>query len=434
MIRCVRGSRSGPKRGRQQGAIAIMTGLAIVMLMGFLAIAIDVGRLFVLRSEVQTAMDACALAAATQLRPGLADANALDRAMAYGRGPGNRVNFQGSVVDPQSIRFAFSVALNGPYAGYSGGGAPSGLANSARYVRCSYPIQDVPMYFARILSPANATVDVTASAVATLMPSQTSCGFPVALCRASSASAASAPAWGLSPGAWVGGLGGTGGAGGANGCSAGTGSGNFCWIDFSPPTGGAAELAGLMRGPGQCTLTINNPIGQTGVAASLTDAWNSRFGIYKSHEVALGAGGPLSTAPPDFTGYSYTASNWPAQSNAYPDYLARRDGREPFNADSGVSLTGNATAISAAQHATYGRDRRLVLAPIVDCALFASSQSVPMDAWGCVLLLAPISTPGAGSFSARLEYRGLASEPGSPCASSGLAGGTAGPAVPVLAQ
>jgi len=423
-----------PGRTRQGGAVAVITGLAATALVGFLGISVDLGRLFVIKSELQTGMDACALAAATQLRPGLNDPNALDRAIAFGRTPANRVNFQGQALDKQAIRFAFSDTLGGSYVEYSGAGGQGALANTARYVRCTYPLADVPVFFARVLDSTRTSATVAATAVATLSPSQTSCGFPVAVCRNSVDSAAP---YGLTPGTWVSGLGDTGGKGGKGGssgpagCSAGTGSGNFCWLDFSPPAGGASELSALIKGQGQCNLRVDNPIGQTGVMASLVDAWNTRFGIYKNG----GASSEVDTAWPDFTGYGYTAQNWPSQQGAYADYRSRRSARAPYDESAtGVRLTGNDAPISSAQHNTYGRDRRLVLGPIIDCAKFETQQTVQMDDWACLLLLAPISNPGGGSFSARLEYLGPASVPSSPCVTSGLGGGAAGPLVPVLVQ
>jgi len=425
---------SKPVRARQRGAVAVITGLAATALVGFLGISVDLGRLFVIKSELQTGMDACALAAATQLRPGLNDPNALDRAIAFGRTPANRVNFQGQALQAQAIRFAFSDTLGGAYVEYSGGGAPGLLANSARYVRCTYPLGDVPVFFARVLAPGRTSATVAATAVATLSPSQTSCGFPVAICRDSASSAAP---YGLTPGSWVSGLGDAGGQGGKGGssgpagCSAGTGSGNFCWLDYSPPAGGASELSALIRGQGQCNLKIDNAIGQTGVIASLVDAWNTRFGIYRNG----GSSAELSSAWPDYTGYGYTSQNWPSQQNAYADYRLQRNARTPYNeAVTGVKLTGNDAPISSAQHNTHGRDRRLVLSPIIDCAKFSTQQTVQMDDWACVLLLAPISKPGGGSFTARLEYLGPAGAPNSPCVTAGLGGGVAGPLVPVLVQ
>jgi hypothetical protein len=415
----------------QKGSVAIITGLTIAVLIGFLGLAVDLGRLFVIKAELQTGMDACALAAATQLRPGLNDPSSLDRAIAFGRTPPNLANFQDVAIDPMEIRFSFALDLAGPYT--------EGPLAGARYVRCTYPLANIPVYFMRVITSVTEAT-VAATAVATLAPSQTNCGFPVAVCRDATATG---PNWGLTPGQWFSGLGSTGGGGGGpDGCTSGTGSGNFCWVDFSPPAGGGSELSELIKGQGQCNLVISNAIGQTGVVASLVDAWNTRFGIYKQNQIKAGADGELGSAPPDFTGYAYTTVNWPSQFNAYSDYsglTGKRAARAAFNpgsgpGGSGIDLAGGDAAISSAQHASFGRDRRLVLAPIVNCSNFSSSQTVSMDAWGCMLILSPITNPGGGSFSAKLEYLGSASAAGSPCATSGLGGGTAGPLVPVLVQ
>jgi hypothetical protein len=58
---------------RQRGAILVMTVLFLVILLGFAALALDLGRLYVLRTEMQNAADASALAAAAELD---GDANA----------------------------------------------------------------------------------------------------------------------------------------------------------------------------------------------------------------------------------------------------------------------------------------------------------------------------------------------------------------------
>ena len=41
---------AGGQRFRQRGAVAIMTGLTIAVLIGFLGIAVDLGRLFVIKA------------------------------------------------------------------------------------------------------------------------------------------------------------------------------------------------------------------------------------------------------------------------------------------------------------------------------------------------------------------------------------------------
>lgn len=56
--------RSYTRRKKQEGAVAIMVALLMVVLLGFAALAIDIGNLMVARAETQNAADATALAAA----------------------------------------------------------------------------------------------------------------------------------------------------------------------------------------------------------------------------------------------------------------------------------------------------------------------------------------------------------------------------------
>jgi hypothetical protein len=88
--------------------------------------------------------------------------------------------------------------------------------------------------------------------------------------------------------------------------------------------------------------------------------------------------------------------------------------------------------------ATAGGDRRIVTFPVIDCAAFdglGGSGTIKVQSLACVLLLHPIKK-GAGPNSTKMwvEYVADASSPGSPCTTSGLAGGVGGPLVPVLVQ
>ena len=56
---------------------------------------------------------------------------------------------------------------------------------------------------------------------------------------------------------------------------------------------------------------------------------------------------------------------------------------------------------------------------------------MPILSYACILMLHPIGSPGD---TVIMEYVGSASDPASPCSTSGLAGGTTGPLVPVLVQ
>jgi len=51
--------------------------------------------------------------------------------------------------------------------------------------------------------------------------------------------------------------------------------------------------------------------------------------------------------------------------------------------------------------------------------------------FACMLMLQPLTIPMS---QVNLEFRGNASEPGSPCSTFGIPGGTGGPLVPVLVR
>lgn len=395
---------------RQKGAVAITVGLSLVVLIGFLGLVVDLGQMFVTKTELQNAADACALAAAREL-DGAPDA--LTRAVNAGIAVGthNRVGFQADAVGIQADDITFSPVLS-PNANYVS--AATANAATARYARCVLDRPGILMYFMQVLGFGPQTV--SAGAVASLAPSQTACGFPVGLCE---------PPGGFNAshvGQWISGK-----FAAAGGCT-----GSFNWIDFDPPAGGASELSSLLAGK-KCDIPANPPpIGQSGVAESAAVSWNSRFGLYKG-----GGGNPApDSAQPDLSGYTYTTTSWPGGSNAYPDFQAnRRPGNLPYqgNAATGLRISNAYNALTAAQHLQYGHSsRRLVSVPVVDCNLWCSQQTVPLKDWACVFLLHPISSP---QDNVTMEFLGRASV-ASACPNAGLAGGggTIGPVVPVLVQ
>lgn len=78
------GRRGRPWTGavRQRGAFLVLAAILMAALLGIAALGIDVGRVFALRSEMQNAVDAAALAAAAELDSG---SNARDRARTAAR-------------------------------------------------------------------------------------------------------------------------------------------------------------------------------------------------------------------------------------------------------------------------------------------------------------------------------------------------------------
>jgi len=400
---------------RQRGAIGVVVALSLVVLLGFLGVVLDLGRILVVRTELQNAADACALAAAYELD---GNASALTRAENAGItiGTRNSMVFQSTPVSVTAADISFSPVLSGAggsnavYVTQAGGATPA----TAKYAMCTLTRAGLPMTLMALLGAGAKTV--SAQAVATMAPSQSSCAIPLGVCAN-----ASGPSFGLTPGQWVSGR-----------FDAGGGlTGSFNWIDFTPPSGGQSELAALMTGQGSCAIQAGQNVGQTGVMGNAAaKAWNSRFGLYQG-----GGGNPsLSTAPPDFTGYAYTDTSWPAQANALPDFLdIERVAHNTYqgNAATGLSLSGAYSSATPAQLAASGASRRLSVAPIIDCSGFGSSQTVPIIGYACVLMLHPIGSP---SDVVRMEYVGRADDPASPCATNGLAGGSFGPKVPVLVQ
>lgn len=423
----------------QRGVVAILFGLTLAVLIGFAGLAIDLGRFFVIKTELQNAMDACALAASSQLRPGQNNATALVKAIAYGRvfstggvddvstaplegnieAVKNKANFQSVAINIQPDQITFSDTLGGSY--QSSGGANY---NTAAFAKCTYPLAGLPIFFMKVLNPLLTTQTVTAMAAATLAPSSSSCGIPVAVCKSPGTSASTN--FGLTVGSWL---------TTPSGPGSPYGTGNFGWIDYSPPGGGATELANMLMGPGQCAVNIGQEVGQAGNIASLDVAWNSRFGLYKP-----GNGNPqVATASPDVTGYAYTATNWPPSSpSAPPNAYAgpSRNGLVNYLNASSSYLQYQAnpanpySKLSGVQHQNLGRFRRVAVAPVVDCTAWNTGGANPVvNGWACVLMLSPLLNGSNPS----LEFLGLSTAVGSACSTNGEAG-TFGPLVPQLVQ
>lgn len=430
------GCRSLGGRKGQRGAVAIIFALVMMfILLGIGALVLDLGRMFVTKSELQNAVDACALAAASQLRPTTSDPNALTRAVAYGRSMTrtdltleasyrNRTSFQSTEVTiaPEQVTFSNTDLAPSSFHTIAGG-----AALNSQYAKCeatfTVPVLLKPAADLFIGASGGPTRQVYAMAVATLGGSQTSCAIPLGLCKGPGSTAATN--WGHTPGEWI----------VAKECSGSCafGTGNFGWLDFTPPAGGASELSGWFQGGGYCGAAVGDPVGQQGTIASLSVPWNSRFGLYKS-------GTTTDNAPPDYTGYGYgdawknSAPN-PALPNAYSgtsgataNFQAARAANSIYQGGTPQGFTG----ISSATHLAAGRNRRIVTSPVIDCTVWNNNPSgnPPIEGFACVLMLEPIFSP-PGQIS--IEYLGV---PGNiaECPTSGMSNGASGNQVPVLVQ
>lgn len=424
---------NGMRFQRQRGAVAVIVGLSIVALIGFVGLALDLGKLFITKTELQNGADACALAASRELTGANDSQLAIAEAAGITTGALNRVIFQTETVALKvNDSVTFSKEYDGPYLKKNNSIAPAD-ARSMKYVRCTVSRAEIPNWFIQVLNVmpgihiGNQTVSATATA--SLASAQTNCAIPIGLCHVDPDGN---PLAEKPKGTWLEGAIGPAGSDGL--------TGNFKWIDFTPPAGGANELAAILKGAGACNIpSIGAEVGQPGNVASLADDWNSRFGIYKGGtKPPPEAGG----AVPDFTGFAYTdaESSWPAKFDAYANFVAKRTSNAAYQGNALTLLDTQGTIKDATFLSANGADRRLAIVPVVDCNDFVSGSTAPVQSWACILMLHPInnSASGSGTGATRMyvEYRGPSSDYDSPCATLGLPGSedSAGPMVPVLVQ
>ena len=419
---------------RQRGAVIVTTALVLLFLLGFVGIALDFGHLFVVKTELQTAMDSCALAAAQEL-DGTASAITRGKNAGLTAGNQNRVNMQSATWSGKGQLAPTEVTFRDT--GY----VATVSSASATYAQCQHTQPAVNIWLIKAMGAFSgnaaafpATQDVAASAVATRASAQTSCPIPVAL---KPKAGGTAPNYGFQVGEWVTVFG-----------ARVSNSGELGWYNLDGSTSASATSAELSEG-GSCGTRVGDTLGTPGAKTTVDSPWNYRFGIYKNNENPA-------VNHPDVTGYSYTAVNWtnaaPAQ-NAYAgapaagshataaNYLTKSAAFASFD-DTGIDLSQGsvivfgkanqlnsfktlATPGAGGQHAQYGYKRRLVTVPVIDAA------SKVID-YTCMFMLHPLSGPNDDG---HLEFRGNSSNPTVPCTTNGLAGGgSAGPLVPVLVR
>jgi Flp pilus assembly protein TadG len=437
---------------RQRGAVIITVCMALLFLLGFIGIAVDLGRLFIVNSELQTAMDSCALAAAQELDGVGAAINGVSDSISRARSAGitagnlNRVNLQSPDWSGQGqVTSADMTFMDSTF-------TTTTVPSAARYVECRHRQPNIKMFLLQAMgafignaSAFPATGNVVARAIATRGSSQTTCPLPLAM---KPKSGGVAPNYGFAVGEWVTLLMGPGAAT----------NGQIGWANLDG-TSSASETVAEMSG--HCGTRVGDQLGTPGVQSNVVDVWNERFGIYKNNV-------DESVHRPDMTGYSYTDHNWPPPvggcpvaptpciRNAYngtpssdptgtaQNFVLKRQAfascanADPRTNNQGLNvcqtitgLTLNSFAKIAAPgvtatggHHDYGISRRIVLVPVVD-------GTNHVEDYACMLMLQPLSIPMA---PVQLEYRGNAGAPGSPCVTNGLPGGSAGPLVPVLVR
>jgi hypothetical protein len=143
---------------------------------------------------------------------------------------------------------------------------------------------------------------------------------------------------------------------------------------------------------------------------------------------------------PDLTGYYYMPPTRLPPTSAPPSRFAdferrraRYESGEDVSTASGYrrfTRPGGTSWTSSSQHRTTGTDRRMAIAPIIDCGNLRPGVATPVLDWSCVLLLHPVEQ---ANDPLAIEYRGRATDPASGCRTTGLPADD-GPRVPVLTR
>jgi len=410
----------GAAHRRERGVVAIIVALTLAVLIGFAGLALDLGKLYIAKSELANAADACALAASRDLTKAVSLSTPEAAGMTVGAS--NRVLLQSeNVALSTNSNVTFSQQFTGPYQ-TKDKFTPADVPNIA-YVRCTVSRAGIANWFMQVVNATLGTSAVAATAVASTTQSQTTCALPVAICKPAAGSSYNVGDWMSSK------------VGSDNQLT-----GNFMWVAY--PDQNVPDMKTLLTGTGQCTLpTLGTQVGHTGNIQSMDDAWNTRFGIYHGSYNPP----PDPTGISDFTGFAYSPATQLNGSvptrNVFPDF---RDNQRPNHTPyQGNSKTNSLEVQGTTQSSIYyssGADRRLALVPVADCTALQNSQKAPIQSWACVLMLHPMEKGGSKSGlngAIYLEYRGDATDPSTPCATQGIPGSTSagiGPMVPVLVQ
>jgi hypothetical protein len=404
----------------------------MLFLLGFMGLALDFGHLFVAKDELQTSVDACALAAAQELN-GATDA--LTRASSAGLTAGNlnRVDFQSGTWSGQGKMINSEITFRD--ATY----AVTTVAANAQYAQCNHQQNGVRMWLIQAMGASvgsshaayAGTNSVGALAVARRAGTQKTCPVPLGLIPKS---VGSSPNYGFQVGEWVTVMG-----------QRTPGAGQMGWNNLDG-SNSASEAALELAEPGYCGVKVGDTVGKAGAKQSVADVWNARFGIYKN-----GDPGP-SVNHPDTTGYAYTPTNWKnsVPQNAYAgqalntchstadnfktkqlSYASYDDtGTSVSSGDAitGLQMSGGykklATPAMAGEHQQLGHSRRIVTVPVIN------TSSKVLD-FACMLILQPMTSP---TVDIQMEFIGNATAAHSPCSTNGASAGGSGASVPVLVQ
>jgi len=152
------------KRRRESGFSLLVISAGATALLGMLGLAVDMGRMFIVKTELQTFVDTAATSACQHLdgtAEGVTLAHSVATAGPLGSSKPNGWNFDTIAIT--GVTETYSTSLNGTYDDYTT--AQAGATNTYRFMRVNVSVS-APLYFLAVIPGIGTTQDVAASAIA----------------------------------------------------------------------------------------------------------------------------------------------------------------------------------------------------------------------------------------------------------------------------
>ena len=184
-LRSLLNKRSLPSKRKQKGAVAIVLGLSLVTLFAMGGVVLDLGHLYIAKSELQNSADAAALAGAQRLNETAAGVtNARDNAITVAAQ--NNFNFS-TAVTITGANTEFGPGPDGPWSSYATAlGSPTGKT----FVKVDTGLRTMNTYLMRVAGPAFNTVSTLGVAVAGRFVNDVT---PIGVCAIKNAAGVSRP-------------------------------------------------------------------------------------------------------------------------------------------------------------------------------------------------------------------------------------------------
>lgn len=147
----VKGMRLKDGRANERGSVMIMTAILMAGIVLAVGLCIDIARIYMVRTELQNAADAAALAAARELDSG---AGGIQDAVLRATTIVNTYGFNDAAVNVQAVNVEFATNLNGTYVQAS---VADDNPTVYRFVRVTTNSVTMPMLFAARVLGANRT-------------------------------------------------------------------------------------------------------------------------------------------------------------------------------------------------------------------------------------------------------------------------------------